>query len=161
MLPLGRKNARRCTECGITCHASCAHLVPDFCGMPMETANALLGKWKEINRGKPRLQQRTSPPHPDYAQVEDVDHSFDQMQLSTSRDNGIMVDDSQARYGDGMYPSDRRQYSLDAPPYSPHPSYPAPDPGEKRPPATYPDQPPGKPGWEGYETTAGNRVSSF
>lgn len=58
MLPLGRKNARRCTECDITCHANCAHLVPDFCGMSMETANILLRDWKNINREKGRLQQQ-------------------------------------------------------------------------------------------------------
>ncbi|GBE84888.1 Protein kinase C-like [Sparassis crispa] len=52
MLPLGRKNARRCTECDITCHANCAHLVPDFCGMSMETANQLLRDWRDINRAR-------------------------------------------------------------------------------------------------------------
>lgn len=30
------------TECSLTCHTSCAHLVPDFCGMSMETANEIL-----------------------------------------------------------------------------------------------------------------------
>ena len=30
------------TECGLSCHAQCAHLVPDFCGMPMEVANQIL-----------------------------------------------------------------------------------------------------------------------
>ncbi|KAF8558382.1 hypothetical protein OG21DRAFT_1455993 [Imleria badia] len=52
ILPLGRKNARRCTECEITCHANCAHLVPDFCGMSMETANQLLRDWRDINRAR-------------------------------------------------------------------------------------------------------------
>ena len=52
MLPLGRKNARKCTECDITCHANCAHLVPDFCGMSMETANELLRNWRDINRAR-------------------------------------------------------------------------------------------------------------
>ncbi|KAL0960806.1 hypothetical protein HGRIS_005822 [Hohenbuehelia grisea] len=61
MLPLGRKNARKCSECDITCHANCAHLVPDFCGMSMETANQLLRDWRDINRargGKTMTQQR-------------------------------------------------------------------------------------------------------
>nr|AIO05494.1 Protein kinase C [Hypsizygus marmoreus] len=49
MLPLGRYNARKCSECYITCHANCAHLVPDFCGMSMETANELLRYWRDIN----------------------------------------------------------------------------------------------------------------
>ncbi|EIW81313.1 hypothetical protein CONPUDRAFT_82294 [Coniophora puteana RWD-64-598 SS2] len=52
MLPLGRKNSRRCTECDVTCHANCAHLVPDFCGMSMETANQLLRDWRDINRAR-------------------------------------------------------------------------------------------------------------
>jgi hypothetical protein len=52
MLPLGRKNARKCSECDITCHANCAHLVPDFCGMSMETANELLRNWRDINRAR-------------------------------------------------------------------------------------------------------------
>ncbi|KNZ81280.1 Protein kinase C-like [Termitomyces sp. J132] len=70
MLPLGRKNARKCSECGVTCHANCAHLVPDFCGMSMETANELLRNWRDINRLRadkpaagrlPGLQQPFSP----------------------------------------------------------------------------------------------------
>ncbi|THG97780.1 hypothetical protein EW026_g4282 [Hermanssonia centrifuga] len=61
MLPLGRKNARRCTECDITCHANCAHLVPDFCGMSMETANILLRDWKDINKARTGRVQRPGP----------------------------------------------------------------------------------------------------
>ena len=68
MLPLGRKNSRKCSECDITCHANCAHLVPDFCGMSMETANELLRNWRDINRArgdkaqiKPAIRQ-----YPDY-----------------------------------------------------------------------------------------------
>ncbi|CDO75330.1 hypothetical protein BN946_scf184848.g7 [Trametes cinnabarina] len=62
MLPLGRKNARRCTECGITCHANCAHLVPDFCGMSMETANQLLRDMRAIKEQQRRpAQVRVSP----------------------------------------------------------------------------------------------------
>ncbi|KAK2459676.1 hypothetical protein APHAL10511_008321 [Amanita phalloides] len=61
MLPFGRKNARRCSECDITCHANCAHLVPDFCGMSMETANELLRNWRDIKSAqtsKARRQQQ-------------------------------------------------------------------------------------------------------
>jgi hypothetical protein len=65
MLPFGRKNARRCTECDVTCHANCAHLVPDFCGMSMETANTLLRDWRDINRARTAAQHRPrpTPPH--------------------------------------------------------------------------------------------------
>ncbi|KAG5645474.1 hypothetical protein DXG03_006019 [Asterophora parasitica] len=62
MLPLGRKNARKCSECNITCHANCAHLVPDFCGMSMETANELLRNWRDINRLRVDKAQRPQPP---------------------------------------------------------------------------------------------------
>ncbi|RMD44923.1 hypothetical protein DV735_g87, partial [Chaetothyriales sp. CBS 134920] len=49
LLPLGRKNARKCSECGLTCHAGCQHLVPDFCGMSMIVANQIL---ETINKTK-------------------------------------------------------------------------------------------------------------
>lgn len=42
LLPLGRRNAKKCSECGLTCHAQCQHLVPDFCGMSMIVANEIL-----------------------------------------------------------------------------------------------------------------------
>lgn len=42
LLPLGRKNAKKCSECGLTCHSGCQHLVPDFCGMSMIVANEIL-----------------------------------------------------------------------------------------------------------------------
>ncbi len=56
MLPLGRKNARKCSECELTCHANCAHLVPDFCGMSMETANTLLSDWRAIKKAQQSQQ---------------------------------------------------------------------------------------------------------
>ncbi|KAI1877068.1 hypothetical protein JX265_000158 [Neoarthrinium moseri] len=42
ILPLGKKNCRKCSECGLTAHAQCVHLVPDFCGMSMAVANQIL-----------------------------------------------------------------------------------------------------------------------
>lgn len=66
MLPLGRKNARKCSECGITCHANCAHLVPDFCGMTMETASALQSGVRAIKQTQqsqgPRPVKERPPP---------------------------------------------------------------------------------------------------
>ena len=38
----GEWTADYLTECGLTCHAHCAHLVPDFCGMSMIVANEIL-----------------------------------------------------------------------------------------------------------------------
>ncbi|GAA5871555.1 hypothetical protein JCM3774_006295 [Rhodotorula dairenensis] len=52
VLPLGRKHARKCSECGVTAHTDCIHLVPDFCGMSMETANKLLADIKSINSNR-------------------------------------------------------------------------------------------------------------
>ena len=62
MLPLGRKNAKKCSECNITCHASCAHLVPDFCGMSMERANQILASLRDIRTQKQRLTQLPKMP---------------------------------------------------------------------------------------------------
>ncbi|TFK20607.1 AGC/PKC protein kinase [Coprinopsis marcescibilis] len=63
MLPFGRKNARRCSECGITCHAHCAHLVPDFCGMRMEVANELLRSMQVIKKKREDREQRRPTQH--------------------------------------------------------------------------------------------------
>ena len=43
------------TECALTCHTSCAHLVPDFCGMSMQTANEIIEtqiRMKNLNMNK-------------------------------------------------------------------------------------------------------------
>jgi Protein kinase domain/Phorbol esters/diacylglycerol binding domain (C1 domain) len=50
LLSLGRKSGKKCTECGLTCHANCTHFVPDFCGMSMEKANLIL---MEIQNARP------------------------------------------------------------------------------------------------------------
>ena len=89
MLPLGRKNARRCTECQITCHASCAHLVPDLCGMPMEVANELLRNWKEINRGK----QQPKSGRPALREATDaLENRMDRLALEPERESYGEVD---------------------------------------------------------------------
>ncbi|MCH0629298.1 protein kinase [Kocuria palustris] len=51
ILPWGKKNVRKCTECGVMCHTYCTHLVPNLCGMLMEMANKILAT---INQTKPR-----------------------------------------------------------------------------------------------------------
>ncbi|PPQ67972.1 hypothetical protein CVT25_000452, partial [Psilocybe cyanescens] len=71
MLPLGRKNSRKCSECDITCHANCAHLVPDFCGMSMETANELLRNWRDINQQRSKAQ----PNRPAGRQYNETSHT--------------------------------------------------------------------------------------
>ncbi|EER25020.1 Serine/threonine kinase [Coccidioides posadasii str. Silveira] len=62
LLPFGRKNSKKCSECGLTCHAQCAHLVPDFCGMSMEVANKILEtlhKTKNYNRAGGAMAAKT------------------------------------------------------------------------------------------------------
>ncbi|ORX56754.1 hypothetical protein DM01DRAFT_1334317 [Hesseltinella vesiculosa] len=63
MLPLGSRSARKCSECGITCHAKCAHLVPDFCGLSMKMANQMLSEIKAAKRttiAKPKVSLDSS-----------------------------------------------------------------------------------------------------
>jgi hypothetical protein len=71
LLSLGRKNSKKCTECGLTCHTQCAHFVPDFCGMSMEKANLILMEIQNARRRPPSqsnkrklLQQKPTPPTP-------------------------------------------------------------------------------------------------
>lgn len=63
ILPWGRKNVRKCTECGVMCHTQCTHLVPDFCGMSMEMANSILTTIKSTKQAPPRAAK--------YARIED------------------------------------------------------------------------------------------
>ncbi|KAK1991358.1 hypothetical protein LX36DRAFT_351466 [Colletotrichum falcatum] len=80
ILPFGKKNCRKCAECGLTAHAACVHLVPDFCGMSMAVANQILEGIKTTrmitkNKTSSSLSDRTlrkptsptstlgSPPH--------------------------------------------------------------------------------------------------
>lgn len=57
MLPLGKKQPRKCSECSLTCHQQCMHFVPDFCGMSMEKANTILS---EIKNARARQGTTTS-----------------------------------------------------------------------------------------------------
>ncbi|CAK7270776.1 Serine/threonine kinase [Sporothrix epigloea] len=57
LLPFGKKSCRKCSECGLTAHAGCAHLVPDFCGMSMAVANQIL---EGIRTQKQRQKQSTN-----------------------------------------------------------------------------------------------------
>jgi serine/threonine protein kinase len=57
MLPIGKKNSRKCVECALTAHAQCVHLVPDFCGMSMVVANQIL---EGIRSTKKTRQEKAS-----------------------------------------------------------------------------------------------------
>lgn len=63
ILPWGRKNVKKCSECGIMCHQNCSHLVPDFCGMDMETANKILTTIKNTKITKDRQKIVSSQGH--------------------------------------------------------------------------------------------------
>ncbi|KAI5966892.1 PKC1 [Candida pseudojiufengensis] len=56
LLPWGKKNARKCSECGVMCHAHCTHLVPDLCGMSLQMANEILATIKstKVSPKKPK-----------------------------------------------------------------------------------------------------------
>ncbi|CDR44262.1 CYFA0S14e01442g1_1 [Cyberlindnera fabianii] len=57
ILPWGRKNVLKCSECDTMCHNSCSHLVPDFCGMTMEAANEILKTIKSTEGSRKKLVQ--------------------------------------------------------------------------------------------------------
>ncbi|CCK69533.1 protein kinase C KNAG_0C04310 [Huiozyma naganishii CBS 8797] len=60
ILPWGKTKVRKCSECGVMCHAQCAHLVPDFCGMSMEMANKILKTIQDTQRNQEK--RRRVPP---------------------------------------------------------------------------------------------------
>ncbi|KAI5795563.1 protein kinase c [Geopyxis carbonaria] len=62
MLPVGKKNTRRCSECSLTCHTQCMHLVPDFCGMSMEKANEILRIIRMRKSNPPGPRKPAAPP---------------------------------------------------------------------------------------------------
>lgn len=57
ILPWGRKNVLKCSECDTMCHSQCSHLVPDFCGMTMETANKILSTIKSTEGSRKKQIQ--------------------------------------------------------------------------------------------------------
>ncbi|KAF9013343.1 hypothetical protein BDQ17DRAFT_1396420 [Cyathus striatus] len=130
MLPLGRKNARRCSECGITCHANCAHLVPDFCGMSMETANELLRNWRDINRQREKFRQPskqlTDATHVTSSSVDSVTTTVDRLKLShdvASSPSEPYSARPASMPGQGGFPADSRYYQQQQQPQPQAPSY--------------------------------------
>lgn len=57
ILPWSKHKVRKCSECGIMCHADCAHLVPDFCGMSMEMANKILRTIQDTQRNQEKKKK--------------------------------------------------------------------------------------------------------
>ncbi|KIY72512.1 hypothetical protein CYLTODRAFT_417900 [Cylindrobasidium torrendii FP15055 ss-10] len=118
MLPLGRKNARKCSECDLTCHSTCSHLVPDFCGMSMETANKILSDWRAIKKA----QQRQQPGQQD--------------QISTGM-SGMKIQDPFAR--PPQQAPAYQQVQPMQPPQSPPYGDQRPPPGRVQPPPVFPE----------------------
>ncbi|KDQ09884.1 hypothetical protein BOTBODRAFT_505684 [Botryobasidium botryosum FD-172 SS1] len=128
MLPLGKKNGVKCTECDVTCHQTCAHLVPDFCGMSMETANQLLSKIHDIkshqkhkpsnlsqsSSSRPLPSPTSSMPYSPKPQMEQIEGGFDRMGLHPDAPPGAGPGGGAGAHGPGS------RYS-DVPPMSPKP----------------------------------------
>lgn len=72
ILPWGKKNVRKCTECGVMCHAQCTHLVPDFCGMSLQMANEILATIEstKVSPKKAQHQQSHAKPLPPKPPIE-------------------------------------------------------------------------------------------
>jgi hypothetical protein len=138
MLPFGRKNARKCSECDITCHANCAHLVPDFCGMSMETANELLRNWRDIKSAQSSKARRQQQQAVEQAQV--TSPAVDMYSPAIDRTKIILGQEQTpvtpepyrpaTSPSPDRYPQDPRHYQGGQPPYAPS-TTPRPPPGAK------------------------------
>ncbi|KAG5219466.1 Serine/threonine kinase [Salix suchowensis] len=121
--PRSQKRSK-CSECDITCHANCAHLVPDFCGMSMETANELLRNWRDINKqrgGKVHKRTETLPVAQQFSQPEQLNAGIDRLRISGPPDAWAPPQDQREQVAT---PTD--QYN--APGYRPYPQQPPPCP---------------------------------
>lgn len=97
ILPWGRKNVRKCSECGVMCHAHCTHLVPDFCGMSMEMANKILTTIKSTKTpGKPLpLPPSAAPPIEKQAYAEPTESKFSSSTLDSKSDTLPNISDDE------------------------------------------------------------------
>ncbi|CAG8549977.1 5213_t:CDS:10, partial [Diversispora eburnea] len=75
MLPLGKKSAKRCSECNITSHARCTHLVPDFCGMTMRRANEMIQQIQIARRTSEASSRSNSSQELNVGKIQDHQHS--------------------------------------------------------------------------------------
>lgn len=64
MLPIGRKQSKKCSECKLTCHSNCMHFMPDFCGMSMENANQILAELKKHKGARGRMLENSGKLRP-------------------------------------------------------------------------------------------------
>ena len=59
LLPFGKKNVRKCEECGTMCHANCMHYVPDLCGISPKTIEKIL---EALRASQQKTSKRKSLP---------------------------------------------------------------------------------------------------
>ena len=72
MLPLGKKQVVKCTECGACAHRECAALVPNFCGLSYELRNQMIQaiELSENERRSKETVRDAIPPRKESGQVE-------------------------------------------------------------------------------------------
>lgn len=88
ILPWGKHKVRKCSECGIMCHAQCAHLVPDFCGMSMEMANQILRTIQDTQRIQEK-KKRLPPPTLKATSSNVSEHPSDKFTESNKRTSAV------------------------------------------------------------------------
>lgn len=82
MLPLGKKQVMRCTECKdppVVCHEGCMPLIPNLCGMSMEVAFSMM---EAINQAERRKQERSKEVRP-IAPIQEERLSMDEQREMT------------------------------------------------------------------------------
>lgn len=62
LLPFGKKNVRKCEECGIMCHANCVHNVPDLCGISPKTLEMILDALRASQQKSSKSSLKTNKP---------------------------------------------------------------------------------------------------
>lgn len=92
MLPFGKKNCRKCSECNLTAHQQCAHLVPDFCGISMAVANVIL---ENMRTGKAKQDLKNRPGH----QTNLSGKTLRPQTTTSSKTSGGTAVDSRASFG--------------------------------------------------------------
>ncbi|KAI5813327.1 protein kinase C [Pyronema omphalodes] len=131
MLPVGKKNARKCTgklshECALTCHTQCMHLVPDFCGMSMEAANTILAELrtkKMLQKKNPPMADRTMRPAVPAADNRPVSYGDGRQQSFPSPTSNMASSAAGAAYGSvPQSPQSPSQRYPPPAPYTPQPS---------------------------------------
>lgn len=100
MLPLGKRQSRKCSECKLTCHSNCVHFVPDFCGMPAENVAVILEGIRNANNNKPRMVDKTlrapgasKPGRPQPPQMQSFAPNTTHQDQVASKDDGVRQQD--------------------------------------------------------------------